>query len=41
MRLLERYADAAAAQGKDRIENATLDLMDSVSGYCHSRLRVD
>ena len=41
LRLLEQYADACMEQGKWRAQNATLDLMDSVAGWCHPNFRLD
>ena len=40
LRLLGQYAAALGEQGKTEAENATLDLMDSVAGRCHSNWRL-
>ena len=40
LRLLGQYADALGEQGKTEAENAALDLMDSVAGWCHPTRRL-
>jgi len=35
LHLLNQYADALAAQGKTKAENAVLDLMDGIEGWVH------
>ena len=41
LRLLDEYRLAFRAEGKERAEDAVLDLMNSLEGWCHPDARLE